>query len=115
MASGLHNIKVSKVVVVTIVILSAIGFPVYFLLAERLSVPSARQWLLLILYSIVVLGFVFMGVGVKVIDVTSEETDNKIKEKKAAFDKAVNPYIIAAFIGFLIWLVYSIIELYKNT
>jgi KaiC/GvpD/RAD55 family RecA-like ATPase len=58
--------------------------------------------------------FTLMGLGVKVINITSEEADEKIKAQKSTFDKALKPYIFAAFLIVIIWLLYSIFELHKN-
>ena len=109
------KVKVPKFFVATVIIVSAIGFPAYFLSGEKMSAPSVMQWIIFFLYTIIVITFTLMGLGVKGINITSEETDKRIKQKKAVFDKAVKPYVFIAFAAALLWFAYSIIGLQKNT
>ena len=101
-----NNIKSSKAIYAIAVIVSAIIFPIYFLSGSELSAPNTMQWILIILYSTATIGFALMVTGIKVTNITSEETDKKIIEKKAAIDKALKPYLIILVIGLLIWATY---------
>lgn len=114
MTTELQNIKVTKPMVAIVIMASAIGFPVYFLFGESMSAPTAMQWLLISLYSLAVLSFTLMGIGVKSVNVTSEETDTKLKEKKVAFDKAVKPYLYAILIAGCLWFGYQIFSIIQN-
>jgi len=104
----MRNAKLSKAIYVLIILVSAVIIPVYFLSGSMLSAPNAMQWLLIILYSFAVIGFAFLAAGIKITNITSEETDRKIIEKKAAIDRALKPLIISILIGWLIWLAHTI-------
>jgi len=101
----IRDTKLSKAIYVLIILVSAVVIPVYFVSGSMLSWPNAMQWLLIILYSFAVTGFAFLAAGIKVTNITSEETDKKIIEKKAAIDRVFKPFIIIVLIG---WLVYTI-------
>ena len=94
-----------------VIVASAILFPLYFLVDENLALPTAGQWVLIILYLVSVLGFALLAVGVKIKNVTSVETDKKIREIKVAFDKAAKPYVIFILVCIMIWMAYVLLDL----
>ena len=108
------NTKPNKLLSAVVIIASAVLFPMYFLRDDSLSLPTAEQWVLILLYLVFVAGFALMAVGVKIGDVTSIETDNKIKQKKAAFDKAIKPYLFLILLAIIMCMAYIIVDIKFN-
>jgi hypothetical protein len=54
-----------------------------------------------------------MALNIKIKSITSQETDEKIKNKYRAIQKTVKPYILLALAGYIIWGAYTIWKLIK--
>lgn len=101
-----------KILYMLAVIITAIGFPLYFLQGFEIQNIQINSKTIFIsfLYVMFVLGFIFLLFNIKGGNVTSEETDKKLVRGYEKFSKIALRLILLYIAAQLLWLSYIIIS-----
>ena len=105
-----NNTLTVKIIYSAIIILAAVGYPLYFLFINEVVFKVNKISIFFtILYFVPTIGFIFFVFDIKGINVTTKETDQKIAE---IYEKARDLRLFLALLVML-WLAYPILlEIY---
>ena len=104
------NSKEAKIIYAAVIALAAIAIPVYVLWGETWDQFELIPLAIIIpfFYVVIVIGLILMALNVQVKSITSQTTDEKIINKYHAIQKTVKPYLLLTFLGYIIWLAFTL-------
>ncbi len=109
------NSKQTNIVYAIVVALAATVIPVYALWGETWDEFKLTPLAVIIpfFYIVIVIGFMLMALNIKIKNVTSQKTDEKIANKYRKIQKTITPYILFALAFYIIWVAYTVWQFTK--